>query len=567
MLSLPTDFAAALAGGSTSLCGAFEIERVDGTVIRLTNAQQAFTADGETFTPAPGFNVGALRLDANGASGDLAVEIASYPGALIETADLLDGLYDGAAFRYYLADYENPAFGLVAKWRGWVDAIETTDRHKSRLTIRGLLARTHFMVTETYSAACRAFWADSRCGINAASFTHTATVVSVSGRTVVLSVVGTPSRSFALGSIVATSGRAKGKRLEIYSWNSGSSTAVMFMPFLNLAPGDAVQIMPGCAYNVEACVGWNNIRNYRGEPYAFGQDAVAAIFPPTAFADPATSPAQPGRVPNGDLVVIDQSSSTLTLQFSDYGSASDYYYQYRIDGGEPQTLAGPRVVTGLDPSTTYQVEVRPVAYAGDIVGDWSNVASGTTEPAGDAVGIVVRLTGPEVFGSIRSGIEFVTPALGEFGFGTDQDFDLPPDGFTTGDFPEDFYGNHILHQSGGGQHGDVFYINVQAIRDNNPGLTEIVFDFTTETATTSTPVTWDVYLHGGGDLTIAEFGAHMWDKYSLEPGIYTNPDQMLYRLDGLVDVLDSVSGSGTASVTPSTWRITVDLETGTVTQS
>jgi hypothetical protein len=221
--------------------------------------------------------------------------------------------------------------------------------------------------------------------------------------------------------------------------------------------------------------------------------------------------------------------------------------------------------SGLDPDTTYDFQVRVVNAFG-VPGDWSNVAQGTTLPAA-GVGVVVRLTGPEVFGSIRSGIYFITPALGEFGYGTDQDFDLPPDGFTTGDFPEDFYGNHILHQSGSGQHGDLFYINLDAIRNNNSGITEIVFDLRTETVTTSTPVNWGVWLHGGSDLTIAEFGAHMWEKYSLEPGIYSNPDQMLYRTDGLVEVIDSVEGSGTASVTPSTWRFTIDLEAGTITQS
>jgi uncharacterized phage protein (TIGR02218 family) len=422
VLTLPTDFATALQGGDTThLCRAFELERVDGEILRFTDAQVSFTADGDTFEPGAGISVGALQLSANGASGELTVTVAAN-GDLIELRDLLAGVYDGAQFRFYLADHQNPAFGLVAKWRGWVDRVEMTDRGEATMTLRGLLARTHFMVTERFSPVCRAFIGDARCGINLASFTHTATVVSVSGLNVVLSVTGTPSRSFALGSIVPTSGRAKGKRIEIKAWNSGTSTATCFIPFgLVLEAGDTVQIMPGCAYNVDACVSWNNILNYRGEPYAFGQDALATGFSPVPWDDPETAPARPGRVPNGDLVVIDQSSSTLTLQFSDYGQPSDYYYQYRINGGDAQTLGGTRIVTGLDPSTTYQLEVRPVAYAGDIVGDWSNVAEGTTEPALGADLLYVHLppqtTLPSPFNPLWSRFTITITGLGTYEIG------------------------------------------------------------------------------------------------------------------------------------------------------
>lgn len=228
-------------------------------------------------------------------------------------------------------------------------------------------------------------------------------------------------------------------------------------------------------------------------------------------------------------------------------------------------------VPGLDPETTYDFQVRVVNAFG-VPGDWSNVAQGTTLAAGDPVGMVVRLYGPEVSGSIRTGITFVTPNIGEFGYGSAEDFDLPPDGFTTGDFPEDYYGNHILHQSDSvgavlGTHGDLFYINLDAVTSRNPGLTSVVFDVTSVTLSTSSSVDWGVWLHGGGTLTIGDFGAHMWEKYGLEPGIYATPDQMLYRSDGLVDVLDSVEGTATVSTTPTTWRITVNLNDKTVTQS
>lgn len=341
MLSLPTEFAAALASGETgTICYAIEIERDDGTILRLTDAQRAFTADGSTFTPAIGANIGALSRGVNGPAGAMTIKVAAVPGGAIEVADLLAGAYDAAQVRIYLADWATPANGLVALWRGYVDQIEATDRRRAAITVRGMLSRTHFMVTERYSPMCRAMFGDDRCGVDVAALTHTAAVVSVSGYTVVLSVTGTPSRSFALGSIVPTSGRGKGKRFEIRTWSAGTSTAVCFLPAdLILEAGDAVQIMPGCPYTVDGCKSYNNILRMRAEPYAFGQDAMAAGFAPIPFADPATSPARPGGLKNhGDLLTLNPTTTTMKLSFNAYSGEDEVTYEVRVDGGDAQPL-------------------------------------------------------------------------------------------------------------------------------------------------------------------------------------------------------------------------------------
>lgn len=41
-------------------------------------------------------------------------------------------------------------------------------------------------------------------------------------------------------------------------------------------------------------------------------------------------------------------------------------YEYRLNGGEPIVLANDKVITGLEPDTTYEVQVRSVNSAGSI---------------------------------------------------------------------------------------------------------------------------------------------------------------------------------------------------------
>lgn len=83
----------------------------------------------------------------------------------------------------------------------------------------------------------------------------------------------------------------------------------------------------------------------------------------------------PGDIADLTATAIDDDS--VQLAFTNATGASSH--EYRIDGGSAAALPGNKIVSGLDPSTEYDFEVRGVNGAGD--GDWSNVATETTEAA------------------------------------------------------------------------------------------------------------------------------------------------------------------------------------------
>ncbi len=86
-----------------------------------------------------------------------------------------------------------------------------------------------------------------------------------------------------------------------------------------------------------------------------------------------TPPELPGDI--DDLSVVSTTTTTAQLAFTAAEFATSY--QYRLDGGEAAPLAGNKIVTGLDPDTTYEVQVRGVNSTGN--GNWSNTAEIVTQ--------------------------------------------------------------------------------------------------------------------------------------------------------------------------------------------
>jgi len=67
--------------------------------------------------------------------------------------------------------------------------------------------------------------------------------------------------------------------MEVKRWDASTRTVVLFLPMPNLlAVGDTFEAYPGCAKDIATCRDtFDNILNFRGEPYVPGQDALTAI--------------------------------------------------------------------------------------------------------------------------------------------------------------------------------------------------------------------------------------------------------------------------------------------------
>lgn len=90
---------------------------------------------------------------------------------------------------------------------------------------------------------------------------------------------------------------------------------------------------------------------------------------------PTSAPPAPPALPTPEQI-MDLSAAaidTVSVQLTFTDVANALSYEYRINAGAPQSLAGTRVVAGLTPAQSYNFEVRGINAHGN--GPWSNVAT------------------------------------------------------------------------------------------------------------------------------------------------------------------------------------------------
>lgn len=79
---------------------------------------------------------------------------------------------------------------------------------------------------------------------------------------------------FAYGHVIFTSGQNAGFEMDVKTFAPGHVTLAMSMPY-PLAVGDTYSITAGCDRLFGTCKNrWNNVVNFRGEPYLPGQDVI-----------------------------------------------------------------------------------------------------------------------------------------------------------------------------------------------------------------------------------------------------------------------------------------------------
>lgn len=114
-----------------------------------------------------------------------------------------------------------------------------------------------------YQAPCNHVLYDGRCGISRAANKYDAVVQTVTGAAITLTAAPATTGILAAGEIVNV---RNGERRLILS-NAGSTINIGY-PFVDLLPGDAVELVKGCDHSLETCKAkFDNVINFGGFPY------------------------------------------------------------------------------------------------------------------------------------------------------------------------------------------------------------------------------------------------------------------------------------------------------------
>jgi uncharacterized phage protein (TIGR02218 family) len=277
MRTIPSDLAAELASGVTTLCRCWRVVRRDNFSFGFTDHDRDLTFQGVTYLARTG-------LEASEAVATLGFAVGSseISGALIadaiQEADVLAGLWDNASVEVWLVDWRNPERRMLFD-AGQIGEI-TRKGHSFTAEIRSLAHHYDQDKGRRYNALCSAELGDAHCGVDlTASNRRASAVISLVSDLTTFAV--STINQFSVGSLtqglaIFSSNLPQEASYPILSHTRVNGMEVISLwapPAVALASGMNVVLQLGCDKRFDTCRDrFSNATNYRGFPHIPGND-------------------------------------------------------------------------------------------------------------------------------------------------------------------------------------------------------------------------------------------------------------------------------------------------------
>lgn len=257
--SLPTNIAAMCTSGFFSLAWALEITpRSDlyidsngvgaASALRYCGTSKDQTIEGNLYTAIPGMSVSSI-------ASTLGLEVDNCKATLgdngdVQTADVLDGLWDGATYRLFLFNPLSPSDGIVPWHYG------TTANVQPRLgafdfELRDWRQALQQDTTRIHKYGCPYELGDSNCKKDLSAFTFAGVAVTTvtSSTQITCSGLAQAADYFTNGRAIFTSGlSANGISRQIRKHEAGGVLYFAQPLVLGVEVGDVMRIIAGCTH-------------------------------------------------------------------------------------------------------------------------------------------------------------------------------------------------------------------------------------------------------------------------------------------------------------------------------
>lgn len=278
MKSTSAGLDAHLASETTSLATCWKCTRTDGVIFTFTDHDRnlLLPLDGRTYSASTGYTRTAIQSNSELSVDNLDLE-GAFVSAAVTEADIRAGLWDFATVAIFLVNWADLTQGVLRERKGTLGQVRTGRNHFVT-ELRGLMQRLQQSVGRLYGMACDADFGDARCGLNAALFTVTGTVDSVTSRRVFFDAARAEAEHyFTKGRITFTSGLNAGLSMDVKLFGSGTVELQLPMPY-DIAPGDGYSMVAGCRKrkNPDCKDKFNNVVNHRGFDFIPGIDQIAS---------------------------------------------------------------------------------------------------------------------------------------------------------------------------------------------------------------------------------------------------------------------------------------------------
>ena len=278
MRTIPSNLAAHLADGVTTLCHCWKLIRRDGKTFGFTDHDRDLAFNGTTFAARSGLEAAEATAELGFAVGGGEVAGALVSAGLTE-ADIASGLYDDASVETWLVNWSNVAERVLLD----IGAIGEIRRADGGFVaeVRGLMHRFDEERGRLFRATCSADLGDAQCGINLSSsaYSDTGTVTRTDGAlSIAASGIGFADGWCNGGQLTWASGDNAGISVEIKVHRAAQGTDEFDL--WQRAPqaikaGDTFRVTAGCDKTHATCRRkFDNVANFRGFPHMPGNDFI-----------------------------------------------------------------------------------------------------------------------------------------------------------------------------------------------------------------------------------------------------------------------------------------------------
>ena len=291
MRTIPAALQTALNSRTTTLCLCWLAVRQDGLVFGFTDHDADVTFGGQTYAAATSFTGSAIE-DQLGLAVSNVNLMAALSSNAITDQDLEDGRWDDCAITIYAVDWTNPVTGNAIMVKGTTGQVSSGDL-AFQAELRSLGQHFQQYIGTLCQENCASNMFDTGKGLEGGcNFAEPSpvdgTIAGVISRTSFSVTAGgsfpdggkgsLSGGYFAYGTVKFLTGTNHGISREVFTSDS-SLNFVTMLPFPeDITIGDTVEMQFGCDKLLETCLkNFNNIVNFRGQPYVPGTDFVFRI--------------------------------------------------------------------------------------------------------------------------------------------------------------------------------------------------------------------------------------------------------------------------------------------------
>jgi len=261
---------------TTQYCTLISIVQTNGTWIGLTDLDVDVDVNGLVFVSASGYEP--TDYESNVSTGVNNADISGLLGSAGFTiTEATSGNFDNAEVIITLYDYGNST--VVRRIaRGFWGEVKS-DRGKYTAEFRALSQQLNNAICRTIQATCDAEFCDTRCSLDAATYTVTGTLTSVTSQQEVVDTSRTEADDhFRYGKLTITRGENAGISRDVkHSLATGEITFYRPFPFLPLVD-DEYELIEGCDKTFTDCLNRSNQENFRGFPSVPSPDVSFQVF-------------------------------------------------------------------------------------------------------------------------------------------------------------------------------------------------------------------------------------------------------------------------------------------------